>query len=250
MYVGQSIKRREDEKFLTGSGQFVDDVSLPEGIVHATYVRSPHPHARIISISKDRALAIPGVLAVLTGQDWLDAGYGEAESVWPVKDMSGELSHTVNRPFLAIHGVVRYVGECVAMVVAEDRHLALDAAEAVEVDYEALPANVVTARALDADTPLVHAHMSDNMVLQTTHGDEAATDAAFAKAAHITECVVPTNRVTAAPIEPRSYLGHYEAKRDHYTLWASTQSPHLERRHLVVSMNIPEHKSPGLHLKV
>lgn len=243
MYVGQSIKRREDEKFLTGSGQYVDDVALPEGIVHATYVRSPHPHARIISISKERALAIPGVLAVLTGQDWLDAGYGEAEGVWPVNDMSGEPSHTVNRPFLAIHSVTRYVGECIAMVVAETRHLALDAAEAVDVEYEALPANVVTARALDPDTPLVHANLSDNMVLQTTHGDEAVVDAAFTKAAHITECVVPTNRVTAAPIEPRCYLGHYEVKRDHYTLWASTQSPHLERRHLMVSMNIPEHKS-------
>lgn len=242
MYVGQSIKRREDIKFLTGAGQYVDDVSLPEDIVHATYVRSPHPHAKIISISTERARAIPGVLAVLTGQDWLDAGYGEAESVWPVKDMSGEPAHTVNRPFLAVDGIVRYVGECVAMVVAKDRHLALDAAEAVAVEYEALPANTVTARALDPDTPLVHSHMHDNMALQTTHGDEAAADAAFAKAAHITECIVPTNRVTAAPIEPRSYLGHYEAERDHYTLWSATQSPHLERRHLGVSMNIPEHK--------
>ena len=90
MYVGQSIKRREDNKYLTGTGQFVDDVALSENIAHAAYVRSPHPHARIVGISTERALAMPGVMAVLTGKDWTDSGYGEAESVWPVKDMSGE----------------------------------------------------------------------------------------------------------------------------------------------------------------
>jgi len=243
MYVGQSIKRREDNKFLTGGGEYVDDVSLPENIVHAAYVRSPHPHAKIISISTERAATIPGVLAVLTGKDWLDAGYGEAEGVWPVDDMSGAPANTVNRPFLAVDGVVRYVGECVAMVVAETRYLALDAAEAVNVEYQPLNANTVTARALDADTPLVHPEFGNNLVLQTIHGDESATDEAFAKASHVTECEVPTNRVTAAPIEPRSYLGHYDAKSDYYTLWSATQAPHLERRHLAVSMNIPEHKS-------
>ena len=159
MYVGQSIKRREDDKYLTGTGQFVDDVALSENIAHAAYVRSPHPHARIVGISMERALTMPGVLAVLTGKDWTDSGYGEAESVWPVKDMSGEPSRTVNRPFLAIDGVVRYVGECVAMVVAEDRYGAMDAAEAVNVEYEAHPANTVTAKALDTDTPLVHRHL-------------------------------------------------------------------------------------------
>ena len=227
MYVGQSIKRREDDRFLTGSGKYVDDVFLSENIAHAAYVRSPHPHAKITNIATERAQAMPGVLAVLTGKDWTDAGYGEAESVWPVKDMSGEPSRTVNRPFLAIDGVVRYVGECVAMVVAEDRYSALDAAEAVEIEYEALPANVVTAKALDADIPLVHPELGTNMVLETTHGDKDATDAAFAKAAHVTECVVPTNRVTASSIEPRSYLGHYDAHKDYYTLWAATQSPYI-----------------------
>ena len=94
MYVGQSIKRREDDRFLTGSSKYVDDVFLSENIAHAAYVRSPHPHAKITSIVTERAQAMPGVLAVLTGKDWTDAGYGEAESVWPVKDMSGEPSRT------------------------------------------------------------------------------------------------------------------------------------------------------------
>jgi carbon-monoxide dehydrogenase large subunit len=242
MYVGQSIKRREDNKYLTGTGQFVDDVALSENIAHAAYVRSPHPHAKIVSISTERALAMPGVLAVLTGKDWTDSGYGEAESVWPVKDMSGAPSRSVNRPFLAIDRVVRYVGECVAMVVAEDRYVAMDAAEAVDVQYEAHPANTVTAKALDAGTPLVHPTLGTNMVLETTHGDKDAMEAAFTVATHVTECVVPTNRVTAASIEPRSYLGHYDAHKDYYTLWAATQSPHLERMHLAVSLQIPEHK--------
>ena len=149
MYVGKSIKRREDNKYLTGTGQFVDDVALSENIAHAAYVRSPHPHAKIVSISTERALAMQGVLAVLTGKDWTDSGYGEAESVWPVKDMSGAPSRSVNRPFLAIDRVVRYVGECVAMIVAEDRYVAMDAAEAVDVQYEAHPANTVTAKALE-----------------------------------------------------------------------------------------------------
>mgnify|MGYP002859100744 CR=1 FL=1 len=242
MYVGQSIKRFEDYKYLTGNGQYVDDVKLPEHVAHAAFVRSPHAHARVRGLSIEKARAMPGVLAVLTGKDWTDSGLGEAESNWPVKDMHGEESLTVNRPFLAIDGIVRYVGECVAMVVAEDRYTALDAAEAVEVDYEALPANTVTAKALDADTPLVHESIGTNLVLETTHGDEAAVDAAFAGAAHITECAVPTNRVTAAPMEPRAYLGQYDPVEDRYTLWSSTQAPHLERRYLTMSLKVPEHK--------
>ncbi len=143
MYVGQSIKPREDDKFLTGGGQFMNDVILPGNIVHAAYVRSPHPRTKIVSISTERALAMPDVLTVLTGKDWTDSGYGKAESLWPVKDMGGAPSRSVNRPFPAIDGVVRYVGECVAMVVAEDHYAALDAAEAVGVEYEAFPANTI-----------------------------------------------------------------------------------------------------------
>ena len=115
------------------------------------------------------------------------------------------------------------------MVVAEDRHQALDAVEAVEVTYEALPANTVTAKALDSGT---------NLVLETHHGDKDAVEQAFTRAAHITEMEVPTNLVTAYAIEPRSYLGQYDDITDHYTLWSTTQAPHIVRMFFTNSMKI------------
>ncbi|MGE0649023.1 MAG: xanthine dehydrogenase family protein molybdopterin-binding subunit [Gammaproteobacteria bacterium] len=241
MYIGQSVRRVEDDRLLKGKGLYVDDIVLTEPIVHAAFVRSPHPHAIIKKIATERAERMPGVLKVLTGQDWLDAGLGEAEGAWPVPDRSGQPANTVNRPFLSVMRV-RFVGECVAMVVAETRYQALDAADAIEVEYDPLPANVVTAAALDPKTPLAHEQFGSNLVLETVHGDHAAIEQAFAKAAHITECVVPTNRVTACSIEPRSYLGRYDPSEDRYTLWTSNQAPHLTRRFLSTSLRIPEHK--------
>ena len=241
MYIGEPVLRREDEKFLRGKGQYVDDVRLNEPIAHAAYTRTPHAHAKIVNISTDKAASMPGVLAVLTGRDWLDAGFGEADGVWPVKDKDGKPANTVNRPFLAVEKV-RYVGECVAMVVAEDRYQALDAADAVEVSYDVLPANAVTSSALDEDAPILHEELGTNLVLETHHGNRPAIDEAFSKASHITEVEVPSNRVTACPIEPRSYLGHYDSINDQYTLWSSTQAPHIVRKYFTNSMRIPEHK--------
>ena len=172
MYVGQAIRRREDERFLRGRGQFVEDITLDQPIAHAAFVRSPHAHAAVTHVETAQAAAMPGVLAVLTGADWTAAGHGEAEGVWPVKDMSGADSRTAYRPLICVDGVVRCVGEIVAMVVAEDRHQALDAAEAIEVDYEEKPANTITARALDPDTPLVHSAFGTNEVMVTEHGPE------------------------------------------------------------------------------
>ena len=241
MYIGEPVLRREDEKFLRGKGQYVDDVRLTEPIAHAAYTRTPHAHAKIVNISTNKAASMPGVLAVLTGRDWLDAGFGEADGVWPVKDKDGKTANTVNSPFLAVEKV-RYVGECVAMVIAEDRYQALDAAEAVEVSYDVLPANAVTSKALDEDAPILHEELGTNLVLETHHGNKFAVDEAFSKASHITEVEVPSNRVTACPIEPRSYLGHYDPINDQYTFWSSTQAPHIVRKYFTNSMRIPEHK--------
>lgn len=242
MYVGQAIRRREDERFLRGRGRFVEDVRLEEPIAHAAFVRSPHAHARVTRTDTEAAAALPGVLAVLTGADWTAAGYGEAEGVWPVADRSGAPARTVNRPFICVDGVVRCVGEIVAMVVAEDRHRALDGAEAVAVDYEEMPANTVTAKALDPETPLVHPALGTNEVLVTEHGLKEETEAALARAHHVTEVTVPTNRVTASPIEPRCYMGHYDAVGDRYTVWTTHQAPHIVRRYFTKSLRIPEHK--------
>lgn len=241
MLVGKPILRREDSRLLMGKGQFVDDIRLPEAIAHAAYVRSPHPHARIRKIDTERAKTMPGVLAVLTGEDWRNAGYGDAAGFWPVVDKDGKPANTVNRPFIPAD-YVRHVGEAVALVIAEDRYQAMEAMEAVEVDYEPLPANTSTARALDPEAPLVHKQFGTNLVLETLHGDQQKVEAAFAQAFHVTECVVPTNRVTAAPIEPRSYLGYYNAVEDHYTIWTSNQAPHFARTFFTKSMNIPEQK--------
>ncbi len=242
MYVGQAIRRREDDRFLLGRGRYVEDITLDDPIAHAAFVRSPHAHAAVTRVDTARAAAMPGVLAVLTGEDWTRAGNGEAEGVWPVKDMSGAPARTVNRPFICVDGTVRCVGEIVAMVVAEDRHQAQDAAEAIEVDYEEKPANTITARALDADTPLVHPAHGTNEVLVTEHGLKEETEAALAKAHHVTEVVVPTNRVTAASIEPRCYMGHHDTVNDRYTVWTTNQAPHIVRRYFTKSLNIPEHK--------
>ena len=242
MYVGQAIRRREDERFLRGRGRFVEDITLDQPIAHAAFVRSPHAHAAVTRVETAQAAAMPGVLAVLTGADWTAAGHGEAEGVWPVKDMSGTDSRTAYRPLICVDGVVRCVGEIVAMVVAEDRHQALDAAEAIEVDYEEKPANTITARALDPDTPLVHPGFGTNEVMVTEHGLKEETEAALAAAHHVTEVVVPTNRVTAASMEPRAYLGHYDRVNDRYTVWTTNQAPHIVRRYFTKSLHIPEHK--------
>ncbi|MBM3481815.1 MAG: xanthine dehydrogenase family protein molybdopterin-binding subunit [Alphaproteobacteria bacterium] len=242
MYVGQPIRRREDVRFLTGRGLFVDDVQMTQPIAHAAFLRSPHAHAKIRSIKTERARGLPGVLTVLTGADWVRQGHGEADGVWPVNDRSGKPARTVNRPFICVDNVVRCVGEIVAMVVAEDRHQALDACEAIEVDYEPLPANVVTAKALDAGTPLVHPKFGTNEVLETYHGNKAVVDEAFKKAHHITKLEVPTNRVTASPIEPRAYMGHYDPLNDRYTVWTTHQAPHIVRQYFTRSLHIPEHK--------
>ena len=242
MYIGQAVLRREDERFLRGRGRFVEDVRLDRPIAHAAFVRSPHAHAAVTRVDTARAASMPGVLAVLTGDDWTAAGHGEAEGVWPVKDRSGADARTAYRPLICVDGVVRCVGEIVAMVVAEDRHQALDAAEAVEVAYEEKPANTLTARALDPETPLVHPAFGTNEVLVTEHGLKEETEAALANAHHVTEVAVPSNRVTAASIEPRCYLGHYDTVNDRYTVWTTNQAPHIVRRYFTKSLHIPEHK--------
>ena len=242
MYVGQAILRREDERFLRGRGRFVEDVTLDQPIAHAAFVRSPHAHAAVTRVDTTRAASMPGVLAVLTGADWTAAGHGEAEGVWPVKDRSGADARTAYRPLICVDGVVRCVGEIVAMVVAEDRHQALDAAEAIAVTYEEKPANILTAKALDPETPLVHPGFGTNEVLVTEHGLKEETEAALAKAHHVTEVAVPSNRITAASMEPRCYLGHYDRVNDRYTVWTTNQAPHIVRRYFTKSLHIPEHK--------
>lgn len=228
-------------KFVSGKGRFVDDL-LPAQTAHVAFVRSPHAHARIGSIDVDQARHADGVLRVLTAADWEAAGNGKLVCVHPMPFSDGRPMNEVLRPAFAA-GKVCHVGDIVAAVIAETKHAAVDAAELVEIDYEVLPANVETARALDADCPLVHEEFGVNLINEVVHGDREATDAAFAKAAHITELTLVSNRLAAMPLEPRAYLADHDVERDETTLWATAQMPHMLRQWICrYALHLPEHR--------
>ncbi len=240
-YIGQPLKRREDVRFLTGSGNFVDDVKLAK-TAWIGFLRSPHAHARILSITSTAAKVMPGVLRVLTFADWKEAGLGELTCVHPMPFSDGRPMNEVLRPCFA-SDCVQHVGDVVAAVVAEDRYAALDALDAIEVDYEVLPGIAITAEALDSKAPVIHDSLHSNLVNDVVRGNRAATDAAFATAAHVTELSLSSNRVAGNPMEPRAYIADYDRVTARSTLWATTQVPHMLRRWICkYTLFIPENK--------
>ncbi|WJR76763.1 xanthine dehydrogenase family protein molybdopterin-binding subunit [Bradyrhizobium sp. NP1] len=240
-WVGKQVSRREDGRFITGRGGYTDDLKRA-GMTYAAFVRSPFAHARILSIEIDEAARMPGVLAVLTGAMWAAEGRGEMPTIAPVRFPDGSPMNEASRPVFATD-IVRHVGDTVAIVVAETKWQALDALDKVQVDYEPLPAVVEAADALAEGAPLVHPQFGTNVTLINTVGDEAAVKAAFARADYIGELEVVANRITANAMEPRTYLGEYDKSRDHYTLTASTQIPHLVKNWLADdSLRVPEHQ--------
>ena len=241
MYVGQRLRRREDDKFLKGCGRFVDDIE-PAGTAHIAFVRSPHAHARIRGIDSAAAAALPGVLRVLTAADWQAAGLGALICVHPMPFSDGRPMNEVLRPSLA-SGKVNHVGDVVAAVVAEDRYSAVDGAEAVAVDYDPLPAVTAIARSLDADAPVLHEQFGSNLVFEIERGDRQATAAAFARAHHVVSMTLDTHRVAGTPLEPRAYLSECDGATGDITLWATSQTPHYLRRWLAkYALFVPEHK--------
>src|SRR5262245_29322377 len=219
-YIGQPLRRREDARFVQGKGRYVDDVAL-SGMAWCAFVRSPHAHARIRSISTRAAAARPGVLLVLTAEDWARAGHGELTVVHPMPFSDGRPMNCAPRPAFA-RETVHHVGDIVAAVVVESRLAAEDAAEAVEVDYEPLPAVIDTRAAAEAGAPLVHPQLGSNLVFEVERGDRARTAAAMASAAKVVELALTNSRLSANPIEPRSYLCDYDAVSDRYTLYATS----------------------------
>ena len=167
-YIGQPIRRHEDVKFLTGKGRFVDDLQVRDA-AHAAFVRAPHAHARIIEIHHTAAASMPGVLTIVTGQDWKDSGHGRLPMLSPVKSLDGVVRAHITHPVLT-HDTVRFVGDPVAIVVADTREQALDAAAAGEVKYEVLPAVTETARPLDENAPKVHVELDSNMFFTMDSG--------------------------------------------------------------------------------
>ncbi|HEX4411021.1 MAG TPA: xanthine dehydrogenase family protein molybdopterin-binding subunit [Xanthobacteraceae bacterium] len=212
--ISRAVLRREDSRFVTGRGRYTDDIYVP-GEIHAVFVRSDHAHGELKSIDMAAALQQPGVLAVLTGDDLLRAGVGFIHRL-PLKGFDLKRTLDTPRPGLA-QGRVRYVGEPVAMVVAETRAQASDAATLIAVDIEALPAVADVERATEKGAPVLWADAPDNIAIQWESSDPASIDAAFAGAAHVTRLRLVNTRIFANPIEPRTSIAQYDAAADRFT---------------------------------
>lgn len=238
--IGAAVPRKEDRRFVTGRGRYTDDINLP-GQAWAVFVRSPHAHAKLVRIDKAPALAMPGVLAVLTGEDVAADQLGNLICGWLVKSKDGSPMKMGPHPLLA-QGKVRYVGDRVACVIAETLAQAKDAAEALVVEYEELPAVASLDGAHDAPA-LVHDEVANNLCYDWELGDRAAVDAAFAKAARVVSIDLVNNRLVPNAMEPRAAIGHWDPGTDSFTLYMTSQNPHVHR--LVMSAFIgiaPEHK--------
>ncbi len=224
--IGQSLRRREDKRFITGSGSYTDDVVL-QNQTYGVFVRSPHAHAKIRSIDIAAAKKAPGVVDIITGADLAEAKVGGLPCGWLIHSKDGSPMKEPPHPVLA-QGKVRHVGDQVALVVAETLLQAKDAAELVVVDYEELPA-VVDPGTADRATTNVHDDAPNNTCYDWGHGDKAAVDAAFARAVHVTRLSFVNNRLVPNAIEPRAVNASYNKSDESYTLYVANQNPHVER---------------------
>jgi carbon-monoxide dehydrogenase large subunit len=239
--IGQPVRRVEDVRFLTGSGRYVDDIDLTR-LSHAVVVLSPHAHARIRRIDTSAARAAPGVVGVLTGADVKADSLGGLPPNFMPEDIGGPKGLRTRRPILAIDRV-RCVGDRVAIVVAETLSQARDAADLLQIDYEPLPAAVHIEDALKPGAPAVWDECPGNVCFTLTLGDEKATEAAFASAAHRVSLRLENNRVAPNAMEARVAIGDYDRADDMYTLHTSSQSPHAVRSQLAgFVFNLPETK--------
>jgi aerobic carbon-monoxide dehydrogenase large subunit len=241
--IGQPVRRREDLRLVRGAGHYTADENLP-GQVYAVMVRSPHAHAVIRGIDKTRALASPGVLAVLTGADFLADGLQPIpHKVWSPHPAETQLKDREGATFFeAPHyplpaDKARFVGEAVAMVVAESVNAAKDGAELLAIDYEPLPAVTVTTEAARQDAPHVHS-MPSNVCLDAQIGDAAATAAAFARAAHVTRFETWVKRVTGVPMEPRAALADFDQASGRYTVYAGNGGAVRLKNDLAAILNV------------
>ena len=239
--IGAPVRRREDFRFITGKGNYVDDVNR-HGQAHAYFLRSPHAHANIKGIDSKAAAAMPGVCGIFTGDDLAADKIGGLICGWTIHSKDGTPMKAGPHPALA-QGKVRYVGDHVAVVIADTYAEAKDAAEKIIVDYDVLKANADTAGARKAGAPQVHDVAADNTVYEFHLGDKSATEAAFAKAAHVTRLDLVNNRLIPNAMEPRAAVGEYDAGTESYCLHTTSQNPHVARLVLSAFIGIaPEHK--------
>jgi len=239
--IGASTKRREDVRFLTGKGRYTDDINI-RGQAYAHFLRSEVAHGRINGIDTSAAEAMPGVLRILTAADF--AGVGGIPCGWQVTDRHGQVMQEPKHPVLA-DGKVRHVGDPIAMIIAETYEQARDAAEAVEVDISELPPVLDMKAAILSDSPKVHDDLTSNLCYDWGFVEEnkGAVDEAFARAAHVTTLELVNNRLVANPMEPRVAVGDFESHSDQYTLYTTSQNPHVIRLLMgAFVLGIPEHK--------
>ena len=237
--IGASVKRKEDLRFLSGRGQYTDDIVRP-GQTWAYILRSPHAHARIRGIDTAAAKSMPGVVAVFTGADM--AGIGGLPCGWQIHSKDGSPMAEPKHPVLA-EGKVRHVGDPVAVVIAESRAQAKDAAEAIVVDYEVLPAAATMEAALAPGAPQIHDNAPGNLCYDWHIGDKAVNDAAFAKAYKVVSFETTNNRLVPNAMEPRSAIAEYDRTTGEYTLWTTSQNPHVIRLLMgAFVLQIPEAK--------
>ncbi|MGO9361504.1 MAG: xanthine dehydrogenase family protein molybdopterin-binding subunit [Xanthobacteraceae bacterium] len=239
--IGARVVRKEDKRFVTGKGRYVDDVRI-HGMTYATFVRSPHAHAKVKRIDPSAALKMPGVVAVLNGQQLVDDKVGNLICGWMIHSKDGTPMKMGAWPAMAPE-TVRFAGQAVAVVIAETRNQARDAAEAVVVDYEELPVVADVRSAIAPGAPQLHPEAPGNIIYDWMLGDEAATDAAIKSAAHVVSLDLVNNRLVPNAMEPRAAVADYDAAEDHYTLYTTSQNPHVARLVLSAFYNIaPEHK--------
>jgi carbon-monoxide dehydrogenase large subunit len=239
--IGASVKRREDNRFLTGNGRYTDDINL-RGQAYVHFLRSDVAHARINGIDTSAAEAMPGVLKVFTAADFAHAG--GLPCGWQVTDRNGQPMQEPKHPILA-DGKVRHVGDPIAAVVAETYEQARDAAEAIELDLEELEPVINMVRALEPGATKVHDDLTSNLCYDWGFVEEnrEAVDAAFAGAAHVVSCDLINNRLCANPLEPRVAIGDYDPWGDMHTLYTTSQNPHVIRLLMgAFVLSIPEHR--------
>ncbi|MEO1223416.1 MAG: xanthine dehydrogenase family protein molybdopterin-binding subunit [Pseudomonadota bacterium] len=225
--IGAAIIRKEDRRFLLGRGQYTDDINRPHQ-TYAAFVRSPHAHADIRGIDTTAAENASGVVAVLTGSEMAQDGVGDLICGWLIHSKDGEPMKVGSYPALAKE-TVRHVGDRVAIVIAETLAEAIDAAELVDVDYDVKPACVSTSAATGEGQPRVHADIPNNRAFDWELGDKAATDAAFADAHHVTTIEIVNNRLIPNAMEPRAAIGEYDIGSEDFTLYTTSQNPHVAR---------------------
>src|SRR4030081_1799842 len=239
--IGASVVRKEDRRFITGKGRYVDDIKLL-GMTHAHFIRSPHAHAKVKGIDSAAAMKMPGVVGVLTGQQIVDDKVGNLICGWAITSRDGTPMKMGAWPAMAPE-TVRFVGQAVAVVIAESKNQARDAAEAVVVTYSELPAVPDIKAAIKPGAPQLHPEAPGNVIYDWTIGDEAATAAAFKSAANVVSLDITNNRLVPNAMEPRAAIADYNDAEEHFTLYTTSQNPHVARLVLSAFYNIaPEHK--------